>query len=236
MNNKYLQLFVAFIIGAAISGFCVFFVLKNYSHKKNKINFVEIVEYKLSKGITEEDHKKTNYNLNGELKSVDGFISRKLVKAQDDKFYDIVEWKDAQSYTDAQNEMIKNEIAQQYFNQIDQKSVKIINADVVSAFYKNFCNGRKCKKNSKNLDQKTDYEKSKKLYKNDENYKDYKKYKKCLKKAKKDSGELNDDDCTDAKAGFDAFIAKNGDVFQKSKEDKKNHHKNDENSNGKYSK
>ncbi len=97
-------------------------------------NAIEMVLFKVKSNVTENEAHTKLISLDTVLKTIPGFISRKLSKNEDDIWLDIVFYEDMACAKNAAELVMKNETALQAFSIIDEKSVQMLHFNVINSF------------------------------------------------------------------------------------------------------
>lgn len=84
---------------------------------------LEMVLFKVKKGIKPQEAEKALKKLNELLLIQEGFISRKTAVAKDGQFLDLVSWKDLESAEKASKEIMKNKEALEIFSIINDTTM-----------------------------------------------------------------------------------------------------------------
>lgn len=94
---------------------------------------LEIVEFKLNKGISEEDFLAAVKGSGSFISGLDGFIERQTAKKSDDCWIDVVCWRDMASAQSAATQFEKAPEVAAFMMMIDFETVKMQHLEVASS-------------------------------------------------------------------------------------------------------
>lgn len=104
---------------------------------KNADNYkVEIVTFSLKDTTDFDDFSKASNNLNEFLFKIDGFERRTLLKISDNKFQDILIWKDQNSLSTADSLFLIDPIAKKYASFMDTTSINFYYPEIINELTK----------------------------------------------------------------------------------------------------
>jgi len=97
-------------------------------------NVVEIVKFKLEKGITEQDFLVSNEAMDSFLKEQVGMIYRSLCfSSENNEYIDIVYWQDMSAAKKGQDAFFESKLCQQFAKNINKESVSLDHVNVIAA-------------------------------------------------------------------------------------------------------
>jgi hypothetical protein len=94
-------------------------------------NVIEIVNFKLAKGVTPDQFLADASTSNTFLKTQKGFISRKLILNKDGEYTDIAVWSSIEDAQNAMDASMKDQSIASFINAIDPTSMKIEHQSVI---------------------------------------------------------------------------------------------------------
>jgi hypothetical protein len=94
-------------------------------------NVIEIVNFKLAKGVTPDQFLAAASTSNGFLKGQKGFISRKMIVNKDAQYTDIAVWSSIEDAQNAMDASMKDQSLASFINAIDPTSMKIEHQSVI---------------------------------------------------------------------------------------------------------
>lgn len=92
---------------------------------------IELVIFKTQDGFSDAEVRASAQSVNLLLTGFDGFISRKLAKAADGTWADIVYWRDVDSAARAAREIMADATAQRFFQMIDESTMQFMHLEPV---------------------------------------------------------------------------------------------------------
>ena len=92
---------------------------------------MEVVVFNTKSNITNQQVTNAAKLMLETLQSWDGFQSRELVLVGDEKWIDIIHWKNLESATMAQEKAMKNKICLAFFSLIDEKQQQFYHGEIV---------------------------------------------------------------------------------------------------------
>lgn len=97
-------------------------------------NVVEIVNFKLANGFTNEDFMASNEQMNLFLKEQEGLIYRSLCEKENESFVDIIYWENMEFAQKAQEAFLTSPLCKQFGESINKESVALEYVKVVASF------------------------------------------------------------------------------------------------------
>jgi hypothetical protein len=94
-------------------------------------NVIEIVNFKLAKGITPDQFLAAASTSNAFLKGQKGFISRKMIANKDAQYTDIAVWSSVEDAQSAMDASMKDQSIASFINAIDPASIRIEHQSVI---------------------------------------------------------------------------------------------------------
>jgi hypothetical protein len=94
-------------------------------------NVIEIVNFKLAKGVTPDHFLAAASTSNAFLKGQKGFISRKMIVNKDAQYTDIAVWRSIEDAQNAMDASMKDQSIASFINAIDPTSMKIEHQSVI---------------------------------------------------------------------------------------------------------
>lgn len=96
-----------------------------------KVGAVELVLFKLKEGVSEAQGLEAMTSLNDFVSKQAGFISRKLSKASNDSWVDLVFWESMQAARQASELVMQSDDCLEAFKVLDEKNMQMIHATPV---------------------------------------------------------------------------------------------------------
>jgi hypothetical protein len=96
-------------------------------------NVVEIVNFSLASGFTEQDFMLSNEKMDLFLKEQAGLLYRSLCKREDDSYVDIVYWENMDKAKMAQQAFYSSPLCQTFAQCIEKESVKLEHVEVLAS-------------------------------------------------------------------------------------------------------
>jgi heme-degrading monooxygenase HmoA len=91
---------------------------------------VEIVVFSVKAGVSDEGLLHTASQMQATIESWDGFISRDLVRIGNDKWVDIVHWRDMDSAISAQQKAMESDTCLNFFSLLDDSKQEIYHGEL----------------------------------------------------------------------------------------------------------
>ncbi len=101
------------------------FPVLNHQITGAKATIVEVVLFKPKSGYSDLEVKEAAAKLEPILEKFEGYLGRKMAKADDGQWIDILYWRDLESAISASNQIVDNSIAQEVFQLIDEKTMSL---------------------------------------------------------------------------------------------------------------
>lgn len=103
----------------------------------NKKHIVEIAQFKLASGVTDEEFIKEAEEVQKDfLEKQSGYIDRELLKDKDGQWVDILHWNSMEEAQKAAEVMMKEPTTQGFMQKIDPTSVKMLHLEQIKTWNK----------------------------------------------------------------------------------------------------
>jgi heme-degrading monooxygenase HmoA len=92
---------------------------------------IEVVVFKAKNGVSEKSILNSAEGMLSTLKSWDGFISRELINAGNQKWIDVVHWRDLESAKAAQHKAMESDSCLLFFSFLEENGQQIFHGEKI---------------------------------------------------------------------------------------------------------